>query len=196
MNWVQKHAAICRDEWFKDHYAAELSPGIFEFRKPGTWTYGMRFIIHSRWLAVLGDIGEATYEWSETITPDFLRNLDFDYFRSKCRASESGRDFDLFDAEAGAEALAVETARMREEEYPHPRHTALDELSRIVRRCSCRDEWRQAVWRRYEEGVIDADTASDAFKLAIFPHPRQIGHWVGVQMALNLLAEEKEIRKP
>jgi hypothetical protein len=99
---------ICREEWFKDHKAviiagtsgdpATTSNMVIEWRKPTSWNYAIRFIIHSQWLCVVGDCGEATYQWSENITLKFLGSLNFDYFHGKCRASEVGSKFVQFDA--------------------------------------------------------------------------------------------------
>jgi hypothetical protein len=50
-------------------------------------------------LTVLGDIGEAVYEWGQDISLEFLASLDFGYFHGKCQASESGRDFDIWDVD-------------------------------------------------------------------------------------------------
>ena len=42
---------------------------------------------------MVGDIGEATYEWSNDISLEFLAGLGFGYFHGKCVASEVGRRF-------------------------------------------------------------------------------------------------------
>lgn len=190
--YVTRHSEIIRNEWFRSHQArilaeSETTSRTFEWRHPTWWAYGMRFILHEQWLMVVGDLGEATYRWSERITPAFLAGLDFGYFRSKCQASENGRGFDLFDAEAGKEALMAEWQSLDE---PHSKWSAvLHELAAKVGQCSCLDEWRRTVGDYYESGDIDAESASEAVKMAVFPHPRQIAHWLGVKMALEQLAK-------
>ncbi len=186
-DYIQRQMEECRQTWFKDHYPRLLSKTdattVIEWSKPGTWTYGMRFILHARWLVVMGDIGEATYEWSETITPEFLRGLDFGYFRSKCRASESGKDFDHFDSEEGLKSLDDERDRIA---FEDPRSaTILAGLCVALKTCSCIEEWEHVVRTLYEDGIIrEAEDAAHFASLAVFPHPQQIGHFVGVQMAL------------
>lgn len=64
----------------------------------------------------------------------------------------------------------------------------LYELSGKITVCSCLDEWSDAVRNYYDTGDIDAEAASIAYKLPVFPHPRQIGHFVGLQLALGQLA--------
>lgn len=189
-DYVIRQMDAGRTEWFKDHRAQCLAVTtdfrVIEWRNPQSWVYGVRFIMHRRWLVVVGDIGEAVYEWSEDISPEFLRGLDFDYFRSKCRASESGQDFNLFDAGEGKAALLTEVACSAKED---PKWAdVLYKLSSKIGSCSCIDEWKEAVRYYYDMGDLDAEAASRAYDLSVFPHPRQIGHFVGLQLALGQLA--------
>jgi len=96
-----------RIHWFKDHKAKILAGPplddcpvlIINWQNPASWNYGCRFIIHRRWLIVVGDIGEAVYEWSEDLSLDFLASLDFAYFLSKCQASPAGKNFVQWDSD-------------------------------------------------------------------------------------------------
>ena len=174
----------CREKWFQNHRATILHTApeltLYEWKAPGTWNHGMRFILHSRWLSILGDIGEATYEWSGTLSPGFLCEIGFNYFRSKCCASEEGRQFDHFDADLGRlalhEWLADAGAEMQD---------PIKDLIEGVSNCSGLDDWEEAIRRWYDDYAVDGEDMSVARSMALFPHPRQIGHFVGVQMALK-----------
>ena len=152
---------------------------LINWQKSGTWVYGMRFIITGQWLCVMGDAGEATYQWSETITPGFLSGLDFGYFRSKCQASPTGRRWDDFDHEVGlAELRSCEDPMVIE--YP-----ALREIIHSGK-FPDKDTWDLMCQEVYDHAG-DAELASMLSELPMVPHTMQIGHFVGMQMALEQL---------
>lgn len=76
---------------FKEHVVRDFSDTHITWTKPSSSYYWARFIINAGWLIVLGDTGEAIYQWSEPLTWDFLEGLNFSYFHSKCVASDKGR---------------------------------------------------------------------------------------------------------
>lgn len=187
--YINTQKKICRDEWFKDHVASiilghvghGLEPSnvqvtVINWKNPKSWNYGCRFIIHRRWLTVVGDIGEAVFEWSEDITLKFLASLDFDYFLSKCRASESGKDFEMWNSKAAISRLQ-EFLR----DGTGTEQKVEDAIADLLPYSGNKHEWCEAIYN----GVAtfkDYDFAlSDAGSV---PHTRAIGMFVGLQMAI------------
>mgnify|MGYP006921383536 FL=1 len=100
--YIEDQMKECRERWFKDHAAKiigieECPEGcttVISWQNPQSWNYGCRFIIHRRWLSIVGDIGEAVFEWSQDLTLDFLAGIDLHYFLGKCQASPEGNKFE------------------------------------------------------------------------------------------------------
>jgi hypothetical protein len=178
MRSTKEQIQICREEWFKDHKATHIPVGtrtsIIEWQKPDSWNYGCRFILHSQWLVALGDIGEAVYQWSEAITPKFLAGLDFGYFHSKCRASEVGSRFQSWDSDlAFAEASRI--------------LKPADEFIEMISKNTDQQEFSSLLHAGFNRGMIDCDTAAELAEAGTVPHPRCVGHFVGIQMAIEQL---------
>lgn len=182
--YIEEWKKRCRAEWFKDHVATTILNRpeviIINWQKPGTWNYGCRFIIHRHWLCVMGDIGEATFEWGQDVTTEFLGSLDFGYFMSKCRAAMNGRKDLDFDNAVGytaaqewlrdAEDETAETyAAIREIES----NTPPDEVERIA--------------REIYDDTGDSELAGMITDWFEVPSTHSIGMFVGLQMAIEQL---------
>jgi hypothetical protein len=46
-------------------------------------------------MPVIGDVGDAIYNFGQEITLEKLKRFDWHYFASKCVASEMGRDYSM-----------------------------------------------------------------------------------------------------
>jgi len=193
-NYVERTAANNRSR-FEDHVVTELlaSPDtgtwVYQWSKPGTWVDGMRFVIHRGWLTVLGDLGEAVYQWSSRISPEFLSDLNFDYFRSKCQASEIGRKAEEFNADEGVAKLLREVKDAEAEERLSWAGT-LKTMVGSLRGCSDKDEWVRSLDRDYLAGEIESfDDVQYLYDCPTVPSRRSITHWVGVTMAMKAVLE-------
>lgn len=180
-NMRRDQEKICREEWFKDHKAEMLAgppATVIAWQNPKSWNYGCRFIIHAQWLAVVGDIGEAVYQWGQTIDLPFLAQLDLQYFHGKCQSSETGRRFQTWCSVTayrnGIEAIDWLTEDKKQRFQGWDEQTPHDEFDHMLRAA-------------YSDSGIDADTASTLSGCGYIIHPRCIGHWVGLQMAIKQL---------
>lgn len=63
------------------------------FKKPNTGFYYIEFIMHNNYLHVTGDVGEATYWWSDRHDLAWASRCDLGYFSSKCTSSPVGVPF-------------------------------------------------------------------------------------------------------
>lgn len=183
---------ICREEWFANHVATYLSDStntaehpviIINWQKPGRWDYGCRFIIHANWLTVIGDLGEAVYQWGERLTPEFLAKLNFDYFMGKCVASEVGRPFTAFDVSriyAFKEGMTPAEVAFVEED---------------ISAGMCKGDVESAITAAIDGERITMDFASSVLDWGTIPHPRCVGHWVGLKMALKDLLNPRTAEK-
>src|SRR5437879_2398129 len=59
----------------------------------------MKLIIDNGTLIVIGDYGDAVYQWNERLTWKWLANMDINYFKGKCQASENGRNYVEWDSD-------------------------------------------------------------------------------------------------
>ncbi|MDB6027530.1 MAG: hypothetical protein JWM68_3753 [Verrucomicrobiales bacterium] len=197
----ERQMASCRNEWFKDHVATIVSQNehggtVINWQNPGSWNYGCRFIIHAGWLIVVGDIGEAVYQWSGKLTLEFLAGIDFGYFYGKCQASEKGKSYDSFDSRI-AHANLQEWLTELDAEYPIGTHRyasgkterdwreAIDSL-RELSPDDPRDEYHRAVTELYDV-TGDGEEAGMVEAFGIVPDCRAIGHFVGFKMAIAQL---------
>lgn len=196
--YTEKQNIICRDEWFKDHKANLVSPSVeitvINWANPKSWNYGCRFIIHRRWLCVIGDIGEATFEWSQDITIEFLASLDFGYFLSKCRASPHGKDFEQWDGDVAWKQASDYIKELKEtpEDDKSSDHDKLIEALDSLQTdgSSAREDYENAA-REIYDATGDAELASMVSGWGNVPSCHAIGMFVGLQMAIAQLKEAK-----
>lgn len=197
--YVDQQSKVCREQWFKDHRATMLgnpitpAARVISWENPKSWNYGCRFIIHRRWLCVVGDIGEAVFEWSQDITLEFLASLDFGYFHSKCQASNSGRDFEQFDGEVAWKNAGqyIEELRALPPEDRHEHYAEEMEVLDSLDQSSCKDDYDTAA-RDIYDATGDAETASTVSDWGKVPSAHAIGMFVGLQMAIEQLKANPE----
>lgn len=162
--------------------------------KPGTGIYTMHILLFRGTLMILGDVGAATYEWSERITPQFLSDINFDYMMSKCLAAEDGREFKMWDSNAADAWLnqAEEDIRQNPDNYPD---NALDEFlmtkSDMLSSTSSEQGWM--VFCSHNQDSLANIWWDEWWELVGSPgkvwDPRAYYHWIGVQMACRSLSE-------
>lgn len=178
-----------RERWFKDHKASVLTQGevatIINWANPESWNFGCRYIIHRRWLTVVGDIGEAVYEWSQDLTLPFLAGLDFGYFHGKCQASETGRNYTQWDSVPAYESVRRFLAEQDAEDHPGENDDWREHLRNLTAQ-SAKDEFEHAIHKAYSEG-LDPECASMFLDAGTVPNIRALGHFIGLQMALEQL---------
>jgi len=191
--YIEQQTKDCRERWFKDHKATVLLNRpeviIIEWRNPTSWAYACRFIIHRQWLCVVGDIGEATFQWGQDITLEFLASLDFGYFLSKCRASDSGREFEKWDntvAEHYRQQHIDEISGTHESERGKIEKAALQILQDNDATSS--DQWESVAREIYDE-TGDAELASSISDRGKVPSAHAIGMFVGLQIAIKRLKQ-------
>lgn len=188
--YVEDQTKQCREHWFKDHKAEVLGNTVMlgippcmviNWQNPKSWNYGCRFIIHRRWLCVVGDIGEATYGWGQDLTLEFFDGMDFGYFHSKCCSSETGGKFEGWNPRFCISEL---TAFLEgDERRPSAKAKLIEEAKGFT---SNSHEWTEFLYRGDAKLRDDDYTLADAGSV---PHPRAIGHFVGLQMAIKQLKE-------
>lgn len=189
---------ICREEWFKDHVATlhiATAPTakpvntitVIEWKKPNSWNYGCRFLLHSQWLMVVGDLGEATYQWSEPITMEFLAGLNFDYFHGKCRASPSGSRSRVWDPR---------TAQRRLQDIADQCGAACSTVVKQLDESRGDEKFGLALSDLYAHGKIGCDMASELSECGYIPDPMCVGHFVGLQMAIKQITTPATVVTP
>jgi hypothetical protein len=195
--WMDAQKRECREHWFKNHVAQCAATGdigglhwenalVIRWQNPASWNYGCRFIIHRQWLIVVGDIGEAVYQWSEDISLGFMAGLDFGYFHGKCVASESGRAYVEWDIYVAETNCAARLAELRADEPSRHRDTEI-ELLEVLGRAD-RDDYKAAA-QEYYDTTGDCDGAGNIVDMGEVPSGRAIGHFVGLQMAIQQLLQ-------
>lgn len=189
--YVERTSKEWREQHFKDHVANEITAAedftVINWASPKSWNYGCRFIIHRRWLCVVGDIGEATYEWSQDLTLEFLASLDFGYFAGKCCASEQGRKYESWDnhiAGLVSNDRIVELKATPEDDAGEGDKKELEVLEALDN-CD-QDSFKSAAQEYYDEHG-DGEGAGLISEMGMVPDGRCIGHLIGLQMAIAQL---------
>ncbi len=192
--YLSEWMKVAETEWFKDHVAAvqiaddptsKLRLQIVDWRNTsGSSTYFVRYILQGPWLIVVGDLGEAVFQWSEVISPKFLAGLNFHYWLGKCQASDEGRKPVHFDRAQGMRELKEWFDGENEGDYSTESWNA---ISSFVENSPAHDKYE------LQSEVSDAiyDTTGDAELCSMihgffFPPTTQIiGTFVGMQMAMK-----------
>jgi len=117
---INKKIKIC-SEWFKDHeqlfYSIAMNDNIenqihiFEWKKPNTSIYSIKYIIRNNYLFVSGDLGCAVYKFSSNVEWHSIASMDSFYFSSKCEASETGRFYKEWNEE---KCISIFNEKMKE----------------------------------------------------------------------------------
>lgn len=164
---IKKSVNIARKEWFKDHLKQPTTdPKCFLWRKPESSIYYINYIISVNHLIVTGDAGDAIYAWGQTLTWEWLADLELDYFVSKCIASEEGRPYVQW-------SQRVASAWLDEWKKEHPTlANGLDETYSI----GSRDEFQLFLMANAPHFDYEDSDAGEVLNI------RAIGHWVGIQM--------------
>lgn len=153
---------------------------IINWQKPTSWNYGCRFIIHSQWLIVVGDLGEAVYQWGQNIDLKFLGQINFDYFMGKCRASEVGTKFRMWCGRTAHDALQHQLAECSREEK---------RFIESINIGTPKDEFDNLLLEAVHHGGVDYDFAASVSECGYIPNCRCVGHFVGLQMAIKQLTQ-------
>lgn len=198
---LEEQIAECQQNWFPGHKAKVVTQNsevtIIHWANPASWNYGCHFIIHKRWLIVVGDIGEAAYEWSSDLTLEFLGGLDFGYFKSKCRSSEVGRDFNDWNeyvAKKNLEDRIKEINDTPEDDRSDTDDQEFEALESLLVQGFDKHAFREAAQELYND-TGDSELAGSVDVMGVVPHPRCIGHFVGLQMAIKQLANPEQTIK-
>lgn len=210
--YVDTAIANIRDEWFKDHVAKlenymaspEASPITrILWAKPGTMTCGITYLIYRNSLIVLGDLGTATYTWSELIDMKFIAECNWDYMSGKMEGLEGGERPEEWNDEV-AESRFLD--QMREEALedgnPVDRGKILadkEALSALIDKhiidvvgldeCRQGHTWTSEGWSSYL-----ADSSQECFErfsdIGKVPSMRFLSHWLGIRMAYEQLCSK------
>jgi hypothetical protein len=163
--------------WFKDHEVTRYTDDLIVWMKPGTSIYSVKYRIDQNSLIVVGDIGEAVYQWSSTLTWAFLNGTDFSYFHSKCRASPKG--FPWYD-------WSEERAKEQLEELFSDASDELDKnnLGECLSSCGTEADWQMFTMEKGYE-MLGADWWE--LNIGKVPALQCVGHWYGLKLATDIV---------
>ena len=164
--------------WFKDHKVTSHSIDRIVWQRPGSSVYRADYILHGPFLSVVGDMGEAVYQWSENLTWAFLNGLDFSYFHSKCRASPKGFPWYEWDERQAKKQLEELFADAGSDEL------SADNLAECLSACSSESDWQLFTMEKGCEMLGDAWWELDIGKV---PALQCVGHWYGLKLATDFV---------
>lgn len=184
---------------FKDHVATiKLDrTGIFILRwqKPETFINSVEYILRGSTLFVHGDLGEAVYCWSSNINLVFLADIDIDYFRGKCQASEEGRGYEYWFSEEAE--IYLNTYCDNNDLNDKTRKVFDDNKSELIGACQTKNDWIE--WLRdpgneeVRESIFGQDWWDFLPDIGIDAHPRCVMHLHGLKMAYEQLEARREV---
>ncbi len=159
------------------------------FKRPGTGFYYIEFIMHNNYLHVTGDVGEATYWWSDRHDLAWVASCDLGYFHSKCTASPNGRDFKqwtkaLVKARAEEALEELEDEKHRKRFYKWKGHHYMDTEFEWL-------EWLRSTAR----GVDESTKGEHFFGEEYLRHMPGIGYDVDVRCQMHLAALKLAMKK-
>lgn len=186
IEYSEKYKQIARDEWFKYHKASQyalLDPSAFDWRRPDSGFYHIRYVLHGPCVFVSGDVGEAVYRFGQIIRLEWLADTDFEYFHGKCVASPMGRDFYCWHPKLAEDQFNEITATMKTI-TPYLRKA----IGQVV--FYTEDECCRSLEHCREKGM-DPMFLSDIMQAGKPPHPQSIAHWVGLKMVHEQLSAKE-----
>lgn len=160
------------------------------YRKPDTRIEQMEFIICGNSLIVLGDFGEAIYQWNSNVYFDSFSTMNLEYFHSKCKASSEScipyRNYVSWDEKIAKEKL---NALQRENAEVDLRLTP-----KILEECN-REIYEYEAWKVFLDGNFEyfsyfLDEPSFIYELGLVIHPWCQNHWKALQDIGKILVEE------
>jgi hypothetical protein len=173
---------------FKEHVVTVIAQDerhtLFEFRNPKSWCYGMRVLVHAQWVCFMGDIYEATYQWGETVTLDFLAGIDFAYFHGKCRAAATGKAFVDWNGAVAEHGVTSYLVYLEEGQGRHDYVARLRDLQTFDK-----EQLTDIADDAYDQ-TGDCETASMISEFGEVPAVCCIGQFVGLQMAIAHLQQQ------
>lgn len=204
-NYFQQVVDESRDEHcgFAGHVALLFQGDgkAFDWRirwaRPGSSNFWVDYLSCGGALFVRGDLGAATYVWNDRhISPQFVANCAFDYFHSKCEASEDGsrpKQWEKSAALAWLHEVRVGLRELVQEDYldtgqARERFALLRSLRGVA---DCVDEFRDFIRNNDNEfysAGFDSDDLSTLYDAGMVPAARCILHWLGIKAAVAALA--------
>lgn len=175
------------DEMFRDHRVTVQGmnppgspPNMVVFRAPTHSNGWMHLeIIRGTHLVIVGDLGEAVYQWpgDPGLTFGWLAGLNLHYFRGKCQASEVGRRFEEWDERVLPGHWARYIENFEGETLSRLQDWWSDDLSDDER--GNRDDFNREVNQIGGKLGLDGDGLYD---LGVVPALRCVMHWRALQL--------------
>lgn len=174
------------DNWFKNHKAkltmlehARNPIVILDWRDPNSSNYAVYYIIRGGLLIVHGDLGEATYRWSDALSFDWLSKVDLGYFHSKATASEHGRSTQWHDWDENKAITRI--VELKQDRIASAR--PLNEL--ITLATGPRGDFNDKIHQLYNDGHIISDLASTLTRCGEVIPLHCEAHLRGIQLAME-----------
>ena len=182
---------MIRKEWFPNHeglyqkIGGAVEEGNHErliWAAPETNCFSVHYIRYKNYLMVTGDIGCATYWWSQSNNLRWIAGCNLGYFAGKCEASELGRQYE----ETSMDLLRARLEDLfKTEEYAACK-AAFDEYNgwdkledEITWQCFCRTHGYDIFGEDWFMCLPDGKRIS----------PRCHGHLVGLKMAFEQMSD-------
>ena len=178
---------------FKDHIATftDLSPNcsVLEWvNKDGSTVDHFVAVLHSIKLPIkqcalmiYGDLDEATFVWYHSMSWGSFENVSLDYFLEKCRASEVGNRFVIWDKKEAEETIRnLEEGEDKEENAFFIKTFKDDDASCL----DSAEEW--CAWLNDITGTdVDSELLEHLYDCGEVVHDRAIAYLTGIKMALK-----------
>ena len=180
-------------KFFPNHVLSEYSKEPVErivYRKPGTNLEKMEFMLHNNSLIILGDFGEAIYQWSQKIDFEFLADCELDYFHSKCISVPricSEPNFEYWDHEKALKTLESMDITTSGNKIP------IYALSEMKGNLNSAYEWGEYLREEFDEyfGLYE-DEQNFVYDIGRVIHPWCEKHLQALKDIWSILQDEQE----
>jgi len=172
-------------ERFKDHVMSKLPGDWYRFAKPGTGIDSLNFQFFRGYWIVVGDLGDAVYQWKQEVTAEWIAGCNLDYVLGKCQASEVGYRFKEWDPQLCLEDM---------EKWAKEDCDDKDKAEYHVRDAKFAIEDGEVAWQAYvyDNGceVFGDEFYEFAPNFGVRPHIRGILHLAALKVMVRKMNEK------
>ena len=189
-----------RETWFPNHIAKIEQHGdiqVIKWYNESSGRYAMKFILDGNRMHIIGDVGTASFWFTETANVYNQSRYGLGYFAEKLECMKG--DIYQFNNELACEYLLQMEQELEEKEedlhaekWDYDKDT-LKSIMHLAEYCCSIEEWKQIVYN-YEDFFfhLDQDWYEWAFDIGKKYSNRLLGYLVAIKMISEYLTQESE----
>lgn len=201
MDYLEQAEKEIRNQWFENHTIKSIE-GQEDFQrilfgKKGTGMYQVNYVLSDNLIFVTGDLGDATYRLTCMATLENIKDFDLSYFTGKLSAHERRKwTFDRNLAKEQIEEYIFDWCNVEHvDQLSEEDNQLYEDLLFATNNWDSHNHFEMAVFSIYENTNVDwfdSEFASCISKCGQRLSRSLIAYWVGLQMIVEQLEQQKE----